>query len=85
MKYIKDEHYPKAKVSTGNGVVEGILVTLDSFEALGRKVHNFEVFAYDFLQTGSIEIYDGMIGLDFLHQTRHHIDLIENYIELINY
>lgn len=64
--------------------MEGKLITLETFTALGRTLHSFEVFAYDFLLCGSAEIYDGMIGLDFIKNTRHEINLKHNYIELID-
>ena len=80
---IRDGSYHTAQARTGNGVVEGLLITLDSFTALGRRIDYFEVFAYDFLQAGAAEVYDGLIGLDFLDGGCYYIDMINNYIEII--
>lgn len=67
---------------TAGGVVEGQLITLDRLECLGKTINAFTVVGYDFLALGSTDDAEGMIGLDFLNQTRLQLDFIENYVEM---
>lgn len=82
MGYRRNNNVSSVHVMTAGGVVEGQLITLDRLECLGKTINAFTVVGYDFLALGSTDDAEGMIGLDFLNQTRLQLDFIENYVEM---
>lgn len=63
---------------TANGAVEALVFKVKSFEALGKRVDGFEISAYDFLSTGIVSEFDGMLGLDFFRGS----DLLISFLRM---
>lgn len=59
----------KEDFETAGGIVTASVFLLPSFTALGLTRHDFEVCAYDFIGTGIVSEFDGMLGLDFFRGT----------------
>lgn len=52
-------------LETANGLLEAQLFPVKRIEALGRRLSNFSLLSYDFLQKGLLSNHDGVLGLDF--------------------
>jgi len=70
----------EVNIETANGIITVELFNVKTFESLGKTLENFEVQVYDFLAHGISSNYDGVLGLDFFHNSRFTIDLINNEI-----
>jgi hypothetical protein len=65
----------EVEIETSNGIILVTLYVLSEFECLGIKRKNFVVQVYDFLGHGVTSDYHGLLGLDFLKNTKFCIDL----------
>lgn len=70
------------EIETANGIVETELFELFSFAALGIKKLNFQIQVFDFLSSGIISDYNGLLGLDFFEGNNFCINTIENTISI---
>jgi hypothetical protein len=53
------------KVETANGIMETQQFRLKKLSAFDKKISDFDVLSYDFLQKGIVSAYEGVLGLDF--------------------
>jgi len=53
---------------------------IQQFECIGKKQNNFEVQVYDFLSHGITSNYDGVLGLNFLDNSKLTIDFTNSEI-----
>ena len=65
----------EVEIETSNGIIVVEQFRLNIFECLGIRKTNFVVQVYDFLAHGITSDYHGLIGLDFLRDTKFCIDL----------
>ena len=57
------------QLETGMGVTDAYVFKTESLEALGLMRKGMEICAYDFLRSGVISNFEGMLGLDFFKET----------------
>ena len=72
----------KGAIETANGIVEVGVFEVDTLSAFGHTKRNMKVQVYDFLAHGILSDYEGVLGLDFLENTRFCIDMDEQTIEV---
>lgn len=70
------------KIATGSGVVDAYIFVLAKIEAFGIVKYNFQVCAYDFFAYHYSADFEGVLGLDFLHDTKFCIDMQEQVITI---
>ncbi len=70
-------------IETANGIIETEVFEVKSFEVFGIKKEKFQVQVYDFLAHSIFSDYNGLLGLDFLENTKFCIDTLENTITVI--
>lgn len=70
------------RIATGSGVIDAYVFTLKKMEALGIIRTNFRVCAYDFFAYHYSADFEGVLGLDFLKETKFCIDLDEQEITI---
>ena len=63
-----------AQVMTGAGPVHAFIFEVPHFTCLGVERTNYRLMAYDFLSLGAVDIYEGLIGLDFFQDETLCID-----------
>jgi predicted aspartyl protease len=68
------------EIETANGIIETEVYEINSFASLGLTKKKFQIQVYDFVAHGIFSDYNGLIGLDFLEDTKFCIDTIENTI-----
>ena len=54
---------------TSKGVIEAFVFKTPFFSALGLEKKDMEICAYDFLGSGVVSDFDGVLGLDFFKKT----------------
>ena len=70
-------------VETANGIVEVDIIQTEDISAFGHTANGITVQVYDFLKHGIISDYDGVLGLDFIENTKFIVDMINQTIEVI--
>ena len=70
------------EIETANGIIETEVFELDTFSSLGLTKEKFQIQVYDFLAHGIFSDYNGLLGLDFLEETKFCIDTKDNTITL---
>jgi hypothetical protein len=70
------------EIETSNGIIVVEQYLLSEFECLGIRKKNFIVQVYDFLSHGITSNYHGVVGLDFLRDTKFCIDLKKGEISI---
>ena len=70
------------EIETANGIIETEIFEIHSFSSLGMIKNNFQIQVYDFLAHGIFSDYNGLLGLDFLEETKFCIDTKTNTITL---
>ena len=73
----------EVEIETSNGIIVVELYRLKAFECLGITKSNFVVQVYDFLAHGITSDYNGLLGLDFLRETKFCIDLSKGEISVL--
>ena len=68
------------EIETANGIIETEIFEINRFSSLGLTKQNFQVQVYDFLAHGIFSDYNGLLGLDFLEETKFCIDTNANVI-----
>lgn len=58
----------RKKFETANGVIETDYMILDQLSVWGRKFEAVRVYTLDFIDTGILSPYEGVIGLDILQK-----------------
>jgi hypothetical protein len=69
-------------LETGKGSIDAYVFKIAEFYALGKKIHNFKVCAYDFLSNSVLVNIDGVLGLDFYKGNILNIDFERKRISL---
>lgn len=64
----------EVKIETANGIVNADIFRLDELKSMGIQKRDFEITAYDFLKSGIISEFDGVLGLDFFENHKICID-----------
>lgn len=67
---------------TSNGIINAQKLVVNTFTVLGITKHNYKVFTYDFLQSGVLSTYDGVLGLDFFKNSVLTIDFKNKWISI---
>lgn len=70
------------EIETANGIIETEVFAVGRFSSLGQTKEKFQVQVYDFLAHGIFSDYNGLLGLDFLVDTKFCIDTKINTITL---
>jgi len=70
-------------VETASGFMDVDIIKTKVISTFGHTVQDMYVQVYDFLKHGIISDYDGVLGLDFLENTKFTIDLINQTIEIL--
>ena len=70
------------EIETANGIIETEIFEIHSFSSLGMIKNDFQIQVYDFLAHGIFSDYNGLLGLDFLEETKFCIDTKTNTITL---
>ena len=70
------------EIETANGIIETEVFAVGRFSLLGQTKEKFQVQVYDFLAHGIFSDYNGLLGLDFLVDTKFCIDTKINTITL---
>ncbi len=82
--YDLKDNIGSVEIETENGIIETEVFEINSFSSLGLIKYNFQIQVYDFLAHGIFSDYNGLLGLDFLEETKFCIDTKENTITLTN-
>lgn len=72
----------EVEVETSNGILIAEIYEIKIFECLGIRKKNFPVQVYDFLAHGISSDYHGVIGLNFLRDTKFCIDMRKGEITI---
>ncbi len=80
--YDLKDNIGKVEIETANGVIETEVYEVDSFASIGQIKDKFQIQVYDFLAHGIFSDYNGLLGLDFLAETKFCIDTKTNTISL---
>ena len=70
------------EIETANGIIETDVFEIKIFSSLGITKSNFQIQVYDFLAHGIFSDYNGLLGLDFLEETKFCIDTKINNISI---
>ena len=70
------------EIETANGIIETEVFEINTFASLGLTMKKFPIQVYDFLAHGIFSDYNGLLGLDFLENTKFCIDTRENTITI---
>lgn len=70
------------EIETSNGIILVETYDIEQLDCLGITKNNFEVQVYDFLAHGITSSYDGVIGLNFLRETKFCIDIVQRQISV---
>lgn len=70
------------EIETANGIIDTEIFEINRFESLGLRKENFQIQVYDFLAHGIFSDYNGLLGLDFLEETKFCVDMTGETIEL---
>ena len=80
--YDLKDNIGKVEIETANGVIETEVYEVDSFASIGQIKDKFQIQVYDLLAHGIFSDYNGLLGLDFLAETKFCIDTKTNTISL---
>jgi hypothetical protein len=72
----------EVEIETSNGIIIVEQYKLSKFECLGIVKYDFVVQVYDFLAHGITSDYHGLVGLNFLKNTKFCIDLRKGEITI---
>jgi hypothetical protein len=72
----------QVEVETANGIIEAHIFNIKSISALNIQKKDFEIASYDFLASGILSEFDGVLGLDFFENNRICIDFVNNEITI---
>jgi len=72
----------KVQIETANGMVEALLFRLNEFTALGMTRKDIEICSYDFFTNHIFSDFDGVLGIDFLRDTKICIDFRKSLISM---
>jgi predicted aspartyl protease len=72
----------KVEIETANGIVESEIFEIGKVQSLGLVKNNFKIQVYDFMAHGIFSNYDGLLGMDFLEETKFCIDTRSNEITI---
>ena len=72
----------QVEVETANGLIEAYIFNIKSISALDIQKKNFEIASYDFLASGILSEFDGVLGLDFFENNKICIDFINSEITI---
>ncbi len=70
------------EIETANGIIDTEVFEVGNFSSFGINKKNFQIQVYDFLAHGIFSDYNGLLGLDFLTETRFCIDTGENTVTI---
>jgi predicted aspartyl protease len=70
------------EIETANGIIDTEVFEVHSFSSIGITKQDFQIQVYDFLAHGIFSDYNGLLGLDFLAETKFCIDTRENTLTL---
>ena len=70
------------EIETANGIIETEVFEINTFASLGLTMVKFPIQVYDFVAHGIFSDYNGLLGLDFLENTKFCIDTRENTITI---
>jgi predicted aspartyl protease len=70
------------EIETANGIIETEVFEINRFSSLGLTKEKFQIQVYDFLAHGIFSDYNGLLGLDFLGDTKFCIDTKTDTITL---
>lgn len=62
------------EIETANGIIQTEIFELNTISSLGINKSNFQIQVYDFISHGIFSDYNGLLGLDFLENTKFCID-----------
>jgi predicted aspartyl protease len=82
--YNMSDLFSPVPIETANGVIEVHKIKTIQFASLGIEKRNFEILTYDFISKGILSPHDGVLGLDFFHQTVLTIDFQNQLVWLNN-
>jgi Aspartyl protease len=68
------------QIETAKGVLEAYLFRLPTLTVLGITRKNIEICSYDFFSNHIFTDFDGVLGLDFLEDSKICIDFRESFI-----
>ena len=72
----------QVEVETANGIIEAHIFNIKSISALNIQKKDFEIASYDFLASGILSEFDGVLGLDFFENNKICIDFVNNEITI---
>lgn len=72
----------QVEVETANGIIEAHIFNIKSISALNIQKQDFEVASYDFLASGILSEFDGVLGLDFFEKNKICIDFVKSEITI---
>lgn len=72
----------QVEVETANGIIEAHIFNIKSISALNIQKKDFEIASYDFLASGILSEFDGVLGLDFFENNKICIDFVSNEITI---
>lgn len=72
----------KVEIETANDIIETEVFEVNQFSSLGLFKSQFQIQVYDFLAHGIFSDYNGLLGLDFLEETKFCIDTNKNLITI---
>ncbi len=58
------------EIETANGIIDTEVFEVHSFSSIGITKQDFQIQVYDFLAHGIFSDYNGLLGLDFLAETK---------------
>ena len=70
------------EIETANGIIDTEVFEVGNFSSLGLDKDKFPIQVYDFLAHGIFSDYNGLLGLDFLENTKFCIDMKAGTITL---
>jgi Aspartyl protease len=62
------------KIETASGIIDGYLLKVKEFTALGLTKRNLTICTYDFFAHHVLTDFDGVLGLDFIDDLKICID-----------
>lgn len=72
----------QVEVETANGIIEAHIFNIKSISALNIQKKDFEIASYDFLASGILSEFDGVLGLDFFEKNKICIDFVKSEITI---
>jgi Aspartyl protease len=70
------------KIETASGIIDGYLLIVKEFTALGITKNDIVVCTYDFFAHHVLSDFDGVLGLDFIDEYKICVDFKKSIITL---